>query len=232
MKSVKVKRVDRSIQKLIDDMIETMRDAEGIGLAAPQIGVLLRVVVCEYADDETEELHQTVLINPEIINKEGEWMAEEGCLSIPGYVGTVPRAVKVTVKGKDRNGKDVKIKTDGALAHIVQHETDHLDGVLYIDYLDSMDELREVEPNRKRRRRRRTPDEEAEGVPVVSEETAGEALVGDTAAPEESTNGSPGTTGGSSAPPAQDEPVGRARRRYRPSSPCGLSECCPPDELS
>jgi peptide deformylase len=154
MKSVRVKRVDSSIQTLIDDMIETMRSAEGIGLAAPQVGVLLRVIVAEYQEEDDEEAKQTVLVNPEIIEKRGEWMAEEGCLSVPGFVGTVARAESVTVKGKDRNGKDVRIKTDGILAHILQHEIDHLDGVLYIDYLDSLDELRKVEPGRKRRRRR------------------------------------------------------------------------------
>src|SRR5437773_1481872 len=84
MKSVRVKRMGSSIQALIDDMIETMRTAEGIGLAAPQVGVLLRVIVAEYQEEEDEEPSQTVLINPEITAKEGEWMAEEGCLSIPG----------------------------------------------------------------------------------------------------------------------------------------------------
>lgn len=153
-KSVKVSRIDPSIQDLVDDMIETMRAAEGVGLAAPQIGVLLRVIVAEYEEDDTEELHQTVLINPEVLSKEGEWMAEEGCLSIPGVVGTVPRAEKVTVKGKNRSGKDVRIKADGRLAHILQHEIDHLDGVLYIDHLASLDELRKIEPGERKRRRR------------------------------------------------------------------------------
>ncbi len=161
MRSVKVKNVDRSIQTLIDDMIETMREAQGVGLAAPQVGVLLRVIVAEYADEETEELHQTVLINPEITSREGEWMAEEGCLSVPGYVGTVPRARRITVKGKDRHGRDVKLKTDGTLAHILQHEIDHLDGVLYIDYLDSLDDLQEVEKSTRRRRSRRAEDADA-----------------------------------------------------------------------
>ena len=165
MKSVRVKRIDASIRSLIDDMIETMRSAEGIGLAAPQVGVLLRVIVAEYPDEETEDLHQTVMVNPEIIAKKGEWMAEEGCLSIPGYVGTVPRAVSVTVKGKARSGKDLRIKTDGMLAHILQHEIDHLNGVLYIDYLPSLDELRKVEPGttaRRRRRRRAAEGDEVE----------------------------------------------------------------------
>lgn len=160
MKSVKVKRIDRSIQNLIDDMIDTMRAAEGVGLAAPQIGVLLRVAVVEYVEEETEDLRQTVLINPEVLAKEGEWMAEEGCLSIPGYVGTVPRAERIVVRGRNRQGKDVRIKTDGRLAHILQHEIDHLDGILYIDYLESLDELRKVEPGTRKRRGQQTDAED------------------------------------------------------------------------
>lgn len=161
MKSVRVKRINPSVQSLIDDMIETMRSAEGIGLAAPQVGVLLRVIVAEYyEEEESEEPSQTVLINPEIVAKEGEWMAEEGCLSIPGYVGTVPRAERVTVKGRTRAGKDVRLKTNGILAHVLQHEIDHLDGVLYIDYLPSLDDLRKVEPGTRKRRGRRGADED------------------------------------------------------------------------
>jgi len=214
MKSAKVKRVDRPMQTLIDDMIETMRAAEGVGLAAPQIGVLLRVIVCEYVDDETEELHQTVLINPEVLAKEGEWMAEEGCLSIPGYVGTVPRAVRVTVKGKDRKGKDVRIKTDGQLAHILQHEIDHLDGILFTDYLKSLDELREVESPRKRRRRASASGDSAES--ALSDETP---PAGDEDQPEDTIDPAAAEAAvGSSAPTvgrgADDEP-GRARQRYR-----------------
>jgi peptide deformylase len=161
MKSVRVKRVDASIQSLIDDMLETMRSAEGIGLAAPQVGVLLRVIVAEYQEEEDGDTKQTVLVNPEIVSREGEWMAEEGCLSVPGFVGTVPRARSVVVKGKDRKGKDVRIKTDGILAHILQHEIDHLEGILYVDYLDSFDDLREVEPGKRKRRRRRPEDDDA-----------------------------------------------------------------------
>jgi peptide deformylase len=160
-KSIKIKRVDAEIQTLIDDMIDTMRAAEGIGLAAPQVGVLLRLIVAEYVDDD-EEVQQTVLINPEITAREGEWMAEEGCLSIPGYLGTVPRAEAVTVKGKNRAGKDVRIKADGTLAHILQHEIDHLDGVLYIDYLSNPEDLRRSEPTRRRRRPRGSGDDGAD----------------------------------------------------------------------
>lgn len=157
-KSIRVKRIDPPIQALIDDLVETMRGANGVGLAAPQIGILLRVIVCEYTEereDGSEEVHQTILINPEIQEKAGEWLAEEGCLSIPGFLGTVPRAEKVTVRGQDRAGKRVRLKADGYLAHILQHEIDHLDGTLYVDYLEhGFDDLRPVDPDRPRRRRR------------------------------------------------------------------------------
>jgi peptide deformylase len=174
MKSIKVKRVGAPIQSLIDDMLETMRTEEGVGLAAPQIGVLLRVIVIEYAevdeDEETEQVYQAILITPEITAREGEWMADEGCLSVPGFVGTVPRALKVTVKGKDRKGKDVRIKAEGRLAHILQHEIDHLDGVLYFDYLDNgLEELRRPEALERRRRGRRRAAGEVDEEPAVDE---------------------------------------------------------------
>ncbi len=163
-------------------MIETMRSANGVGLAAPQIGILLRVIVCEYIDDDTEEVCQTVLVNPEITAREGEWMAEEGCLSIPGFVGTVPRAEKIAVRGQDRNGKRVRIKTEGYLAHILQHEIDHLEGVLYVDYLEhGFDDLRPAEPKEGRRRRRRQRSGDGVDEPVDGgedlEELAEEANV-------------------------------------------------------
>ncbi len=137
-KAKKVSRFDESIQQLIDDMIETMKDAPGTGLAAPQVGVPLRVVVIDVEDQIT------VLCNPEIISMEGEYEPVEGCLSIPGYEANVKRAVKVVVKAKNRRGKDIKIKADGLLAHVIQHEVDHLDGILYIDRLASLDLLRKV----------------------------------------------------------------------------------------
>jgi len=111
-KCPRVPKIDASIQKLIDDLVDTMRAAPGIGLAAPQVGVLLRVIVCEV----DENLH--TLVNPEIVRAEGEQVGDEGCLSIPGYQGEVKRALKVTVKGKNRNGKDVRIKAEGLLARI------------------------------------------------------------------------------------------------------------------
>jgi peptide deformylase len=139
VKCPRVPKVDDSIRQLIDDMVDTMRDAPGIGLAAPQVGVLLRVIVCEV----DESLH--VLVNPEIVRSEGEELGIEGCLSIPGYVGDVKRASRVTVKGKNRNGKDIRVKAEGLLARCLQHEIDHVDGVLFTDRLVSPESLRRVE---------------------------------------------------------------------------------------
>ncbi len=138
-KAKRISRFDASIQQLIDDMVETLRAAPGLGLAAPQVGVPLRVCVI----DVDEKL--TILCNPEIVEMEGEYEPEEGCLSIPGYVANVKRALKVTVKAKNRRGKEIKIKADGLLAHVIQHEVDHLDGILFIDRLASLDLLRKVE---------------------------------------------------------------------------------------
>ena len=137
-KAKRVTRFDPSIQQLIDDMIETLRDAPGLGLAAPQVGVPLRIVVI----DVDEKI--TVLCNPEITAMEGEYEPEEGCLSIPGYVANIKRALKVTVKARNRRGKEIKIKADELLAHVIQHEVDHLDGILFIDRLASLDLLRKV----------------------------------------------------------------------------------------
>lgn len=144
-KAKKVKKVDASLQKLIDDMIETMEDAPGQGLAAPQIGLSLRVIVVDAVPGEDEEKEETPvklqLINPEVVEKSGEQFGEEGCLSIPGYVGNVRRAMNVTVKALNRKGKDVKIKASHNLARALQHEIDHLDGILYTDLLEKPDDL-------------------------------------------------------------------------------------------
>jgi peptide deformylase len=139
-KCPKVPKVDDSIRKLLDDMVDTMRAAPGIGLAGPQVGVLLRVIVCEV----DENLH--LLVNPEIVRSEGEEVATEGCLSIPGYIGEVKRAARVVVKGKNRAGKDVRVRAEGLLARCLQHEIDHIDGVLFTDRLVSPESLRKIEP--------------------------------------------------------------------------------------
>jgi peptide deformylase len=144
-KARKVRVIDDSIQKLIDDMIETMRDAPGVGLAANQVGVLLRVVVIEIPEEDDREKPRRelyTLINPQFVKRSGERHLEEGCLSVPGYKAVVPRSVSVTVKGLDRNGKEIRIKAENnLLAEALEHELDHIDGTLYIDHLGSMDEL-------------------------------------------------------------------------------------------
>jgi peptide deformylase len=136
-KAKRVRKIDGSIQKLIDDMIDTMHDIGGAaGLAAPQVGVPLQVIVVEMPDEEP-----VAIINPEIVKSVGEHEVGEGCLSLPGYKGTLKRFEKVTVKGRDRHGKEIRIKADGLLAHALQHEIDHINGVVYVDRLESTDDL-------------------------------------------------------------------------------------------
>jgi len=139
-KAKKVARVDASVQRLIDDLMETMLDAPGAGLAANQIGVPLRVCVVKGDDNQIWGL-----VNPEIIKSEGTQVGYEGCLSYPGWVGEVSRAETVVVKGRNRRGKEVRIKSNGFTARAFQHELDHLDGVLFTDKLTSIDTLRRVE---------------------------------------------------------------------------------------
>ena len=141
-KARRVTKIDDSLQKLIDDMIETMRDASGVGLAANQVGVLQRVVVIEIPEEEQVR----ALINPEIIRREGERVVEEGCLSIPGYRGELTRSLKVRVRALDRNGKSVRFKAEGLLAQALEHETDHINGILYVDHLESHEKLWKLEP--------------------------------------------------------------------------------------
>jgi peptide deformylase len=128
---------DAELQTLIDDMIDTMRDAPGVGLAAPQVGISVRVIVVEYAEDEendqaTKKLY--VMINPEIKTaSEDTDVAVEGCLSVPGWQGEVERALAVTVKGLTRRGQPMKVKAKGWMARIFQHEIDHINGVVFTD---------------------------------------------------------------------------------------------------
>ncbi len=148
-KAKRISRVDASLLKLIDDMVETMHATNGVGLAAPQVGVSLRLVViqvpAEYEEPHAGEL--LVLINPEIIKKAEVRETDEACLSLPGYVGNIRRAQRVTFKARDRNFKEYRVKAEGLLAQAVQHELDHLDGVLFYDHLPSPDLLRRVEPS-------------------------------------------------------------------------------------
>jgi peptide deformylase len=138
-KAKKVHHFDPSIAKLIDDMFETMGASHGVGLAAPQIALSIRVFVAEFED------HKVAMVNPEIIKAEGEELGTEGCLSIPGYVGdNIRRATNVVVKGQDARGKPIKVRADGWFARILQHEIDHLDGILFLDRLDRPEDLREI----------------------------------------------------------------------------------------
>jgi peptide deformylase len=133
----KVTSFDAELQTLIDDMVDTMRAAPGVGLAAPQVDVPLRVIVVEFSEDpEDEETPPKLytLVNPEIARASAEEeLGTEGCLSIPGIVGDVERPLTVTVKGLNRRGQPVKIKAGGWLARIFQHEVDHLNGILFVD---------------------------------------------------------------------------------------------------
>lgn len=128
-KAKPVPKITPNIHKLLDDMAETMYDAEGVGLAAPQIGILKRVIVIDVGDENG----LIEMINPEIIAAEGEQLGQEGCLSIPGLRGDVKRSLKVTAKGLDRNGDEIVITGSELLARAFQHEVDHLNGVLFTD---------------------------------------------------------------------------------------------------
>jgi peptide deformylase len=139
-KAKRVTKIDDSIQKLIDDMIDTVRaEPNRAGLAAPQVGVLLRVAIIEVPEHEL-----ITLINPEIVKKEGERIVQEGCLSIPGYFGEIRRAETVKVKAENRDGKEFRLKAEGLLAQALEQEIEHLDGILYIDHLESSEKLFEA----------------------------------------------------------------------------------------
>ncbi|MCX6017077.1 MAG: peptide deformylase [Chloroflexi bacterium] len=150
-KAVKVEKISKETQKLVDDMIDTMHHAHGLGLAAPQIGVSQRVAVVEMSEhDEHGQEKSTLytLINPEIVRKSEEiWEHAEGCLSIPGWRGDVERPLTITVKALDRLGARVRFEATGMLARAIQHELDHLDGVLYIDKLVAPDRVWQVNEN-------------------------------------------------------------------------------------
>lgn len=130
-----VAQVDDALRAFIDDMFDTMYDHEGIGLAAPQVDVLKRVITI---DIEGDKANQIVLINPEIIESSGETGIEEGCLSIPGCRALVPRKEKLTVKALNRNGEEFTLEADGLLAICIQHEIDHLNGVLFVDHISQL----------------------------------------------------------------------------------------------
>jgi peptide deformylase len=126
-KSRYVKDINKNVITLLDDMLETMREANGVGLAAPQVGILKRIIIIDVGEGLIE------LINPEIIYTEGEQVEIEGCLSVPGKMGEVKRPNKVIAKGLNREGEPIRIEGEGLLAKALCHETDHLDGVLFVD---------------------------------------------------------------------------------------------------
>jgi peptide deformylase len=152
----RVSRIDDTIRALLDDMVDTMRVAPGVGLAAPQIGVPLRLIVVEY------EGQLFRVVNPELSKMAGAETDEEGCLSVPNWQGPVTRATSIFVKGRDRDGREFRLAADGWLARIFQHECDHLDGTLFIDrvtdraalhWIDPEDVLEEAEGGKRRRKR-------------------------------------------------------------------------------
>jgi len=140
-KAKRVTSIDGSIQHLVDDMIETMRAVSGVGLAATQVGVPLRVAVIELPGEDV-----ITIINPAIIERHGERIITEACLSVPGYQGELKRSVFVKVKAKDRYGRVFRVKGEELLAQALEHEIDHLDGVLYIDRLESPEKLWRLMP--------------------------------------------------------------------------------------
>ena len=134
-----VEEVDARIQQITDDMLETMYDAPGIGLAATQVDVHERIIVIDISESKDSPL---ILINPQITHKEGIEVMEEGCLSVPGFYEPVERASRITMQALDREGNSYEIETDGLLAVCIQHEIDHLDGKVFVDYLSPLKQQR------------------------------------------------------------------------------------------
>ena len=140
-KSKKIRKIDSSIQKLASDMVETMHHEGGVGLAANQVGILKRLCVIQIPDEDEEA---RILINPEVIEAIGERRVEEGCLSVPGYRGYIFRSESVKVRAQNHHGKYLKIQAEGLLAQALEHEIDHLNGILYLDHLRAHEDLHKV----------------------------------------------------------------------------------------
>lgn len=149
-----VERVDDSVRRLVDDMFDTMYEAPGIGLAAPQVNVSLRVITIDISDHRDAPL---CLINPTILERRGEEVMEEGCLSVPDFFEEVRRADWIRFSALDREGKTVEMEAEGLLAVCVQHELDHLDGKLFVDYLSSLKRQRIRKKLEKSQRQNRSP---------------------------------------------------------------------------
>jgi peptide deformylase len=149
LKSQKITKFDKALRELAMNMLETMDNANGVGLAAPQVGVLQRLIVISIPADldyEGSPEFNAVLVNPEIAKCSGEQIGEEGCLSVPGWYGDVKRYYAVTVRGRDVYGKEVRIKAEGWPARCLQHEIDHLDGIIFTDKITDPSTLHKVEP--------------------------------------------------------------------------------------
>jgi peptide deformylase len=158
-KASAVAKVDDSVRKLIDDMFETMYAADGVGLAAPQIGVLKNVIVLDTRPRQPDS-QPVAMVNPVIVEKVGTTLYTEGCLSIPGEAEEIERAAQVTVKFLDRDGQEQQLQCDGLLAIAVQHETEHLEGVLFVDHLSTL--KREMIKKRMKREKAARETEKAE----------------------------------------------------------------------
>jgi len=154
-----VTAVDAKIQRLVDDMFETMYAAPGIGLAATQVNVHQRLLVLDVSEDKSQPM---VFINPEILDRQGLEEMDEGCLSVPGIYDKVQRADRIKVRALDREGKPFELETDGLLAVCIQHEIDHLDGKLFVDYLSSLKRQRIRKKLEKAQRHHTAPESGAE----------------------------------------------------------------------
>lgn len=152
-----VEQVDDDLRQLIDDMLETMYAAPGIGLAAIQVNVPKRVIVIDLSEDHSDPL---CLINPEILERTGEEEMDEGCLSVPGFFETVKRADRIRVRALNRDGEPFELETDGLLAVCIQHEIDHLDGRLFVDHISS---LKRQRIRKKLEKEKRAPQPAAAG---------------------------------------------------------------------
>jgi peptide deformylase len=163
-KAVPVEAVDDEIRRLAADMLETMYAAPGIGLAATQVDVHKRLLVLDVSENGDQPM---VFINPEIIESAGDCESEEGCLSVPDYTETVSRAESIRVRALDRNGESFELEADGLLAICIQHEMDHLEGKLFVDYLSQLKRQRLRKRLSKTRRREGTGDRASEAVPAI-----------------------------------------------------------------
>ena len=137
-KSVQVKKFDNKLYKLLDDMAETMYNAPGVGLAAPQVGENIRAIVVDINIQEDQEKDLMELINPKIVESKGSQESEEGCLSVPGFLGNIKRKEDIIVEALNRNGKGVVIEASDLLSRVLQHEIDHLDGILFFDRMSKL----------------------------------------------------------------------------------------------